>query len=98
GFRPSVHGHLLRAGGRGDAVANGECNSRTLTPVTLRGQGQPPDTDSSNSSPQGVLPRINELDDGAVNEAAHDDAARRAPACTLVIFGASGDLTERKLL
>jgi glucose-6-phosphate 1-dehydrogenase len=38
------------------------------------------------------------LDDGAVNEAAHDDAARRAPACTLVIFGASGDLTERKLL
>ena len=26
------------------------------------------------------------------------DAARRAPACTLVIFGASGDLTERKLL
>ena len=33
-----------------------------------------------------------------MNEAAHDDAARRAPACTLVIFGASGDLTERKLL
>jgi glucose-6-phosphate 1-dehydrogenase len=56
------------------------------------------DTDSSNSSPQGLLPRINELDDGAVNEAAHDEAARRAPACTLVIFGASGDLTERKLL
>jgi glucose-6-phosphate 1-dehydrogenase len=27
-----------------------------------------------------------------------DDAARRAPACALVIFGASGDLTERKLL
>ena len=26
------------------------------------------------------------------------DAARRAPACALVIFGASGDLTERKLL
>jgi glucose-6-phosphate 1-dehydrogenase len=33
-----------------------------------------------------------------VNEAALDDSARRAPACTLVIFGASGDLTERKLL
>jgi glucose-6-phosphate 1-dehydrogenase len=33
-----------------------------------------------------------------VNEVALDDAARRAPACTLVIFGASGDLTERKLL
>src|SRR4029077_1743047 len=46
----------------------------------------------------GLSPRINELDDGAVNEAAHDDAARRAPACALVIFGASGDLTERKLL
>ena len=28
----------------------------------------------------------------------NDDAARRAPACSLVIFGASGDLTERKLL
>jgi glucose-6-phosphate 1-dehydrogenase len=28
----------------------------------------------------------------------HPDAARRAPACALVIFGASGDLTERKLL
>ena len=27
-----------------------------------------------------------------------DDATRRAPACALVIFGASGDLTERKLL
>ena len=26
------------------------------------------------------------------------DAARRAPTCALVIFGASGDLTERKLL
>jgi glucose-6-phosphate 1-dehydrogenase len=26
------------------------------------------------------------------------DQARRAPACTLVIFGASGDLTERKLM
>jgi glucose-6-phosphate 1-dehydrogenase len=26
------------------------------------------------------------------------DAARQAPACALVIFGASGDLTERKLL
>src|SRR5260370_14883101 len=26
------------------------------------------------------------------------DAARRAPACALVIFGASGDLAERKLL
>jgi glucose-6-phosphate 1-dehydrogenase len=26
------------------------------------------------------------------------EAARRAPACALVIFGASGDLTERKLL
>ena len=26
------------------------------------------------------------------------DDARRAPACALVIFGASGDLTERKLL
>src|SRR5690242_7080937 len=26
------------------------------------------------------------------------DAARRAPACALVIFGASGDLTERKLM
>src|SRR5260370_23709034 len=25
------------------------------------------------------------------------DAARRAPTCALVIFGASGDLTERKL-
>jgi hypothetical protein len=37
------------------------------------------------------------LDDGAVNETAHDDTARRAPPCTLVIFGASGDLTERKL-
>ena len=33
-----------------------------------------------------------------MNETAHDDAARRAPPCTLVIFGASGDLTERKLL
>src|SRR5215469_16926634 len=54
----------------------------------------PSDTDSSNSSAQGVSPRIDELDDGAVN----DDAARRAPACSLVIFGASGDLTERKLL
>jgi glucose-6-phosphate 1-dehydrogenase len=29
---------------------------------------------------------------------AEGDAARRAPACALVIFGASGDLTERKLL
>jgi glucose-6-phosphate 1-dehydrogenase len=38
------------------------------------------------------------MDDGAVNEAAYDDAVRRAPACVLVIFGASGDLTERKLL
>ncbi len=27
-----------------------------------------------------------------------DGRERRAPACTLVIFGASGDLTERKLL
>ena len=27
-----------------------------------------------------------------------EDTARRAPACALVIFGASGDLTERKLL
>jgi glucose-6-phosphate 1-dehydrogenase len=27
-----------------------------------------------------------------------EDDARRAPACVLVIFGASGDLTERKLL
>ena len=26
------------------------------------------------------------------------DAARRAPSCALVIFGASGDLTDRKLL
>ncbi|MGH3284896.1 MAG: glucose-6-phosphate dehydrogenase, partial [Streptosporangiaceae bacterium] len=33
-----------------------------------------------------------------MNETVHDDAARRAPPCTLVIFGASGDLTERKLL
>ena len=33
-----------------------------------------------------------------MNETADDDAARRAPTCTLVIFGASGDLTERKLL
>jgi len=33
-----------------------------------------------------------------VNETPLDDAARRAPPCTLVIFGASGDLTERKLL
>jgi glucose-6-phosphate 1-dehydrogenase len=29
---------------------------------------------------------------------AEGEAARRAPACALVIFGASGDLTERKLL
>ena len=33
-----------------------------------------------------------------MNETPLDDAARRAPPCTLVIFGASGDLTERKLL
>jgi hypothetical protein len=26
---------------------------------------------------------------------ADDDTARRAPECALVIFGASGDLTER---
>jgi glucose-6-phosphate 1-dehydrogenase len=26
------------------------------------------------------------------------ESERRAPACVLVIFGASGDLTERKLL
>ena len=38
-----------------------------------------------------------------VGASSHDrgtegDAARRAPTCALVIFGASGDLTERKLL
>ncbi|HLK75620.1 MAG TPA: glucose-6-phosphate dehydrogenase, partial [Streptosporangiaceae bacterium] len=33
-----------------------------------------------------------------MDETALDDEARRAPACALVIFGASGDLTERKLL
>ena len=40
---------------------------------------------------------------GSTGTSSHDrgideDAARRAPACALVIFGASGDLTERKLL
>ena len=34
----------------------------------------------------------------ASSEDRETDAARRAPACALVIFGASGDLTERKLL
>ena len=34
----------------------------------------------------------------ASSEDRETDAARRAPACVLVIFGASGDLTERKLL
>ena len=39
----------------------------------------------------------------AAGESSHDrefhgDETRRAPACVLVIFGASGDLTDRKLL
>ncbi len=33
-----------------------------------------------------------------MSENADEDAARRSPPCVLVIFGASGDLTERKLL
>ena len=33
-----------------------------------------------------------------MSEEAHEDADRRSPPCVLVIFGASGDLTERKLL
>jgi glucose-6-phosphate 1-dehydrogenase len=35
---------------------------------------------------------------GPAEDDMHPDTARRAPACALVIFGASGDLTERKLL
>jgi glucose-6-phosphate 1-dehydrogenase len=36
--------------------------------------------------------------DGSLDHEVNGDAARRAPTCALVIFGASGDLTERKLL